>query len=80
MLSIRRIEEFDTLLDAQDLVGDWRDEYNDYRPHSALVMLTPKRVRPALEGGTPTTALIGGGPTRGVRPPYANPGGGTGLA
>lgn len=35
------IEVFDTLLEAQVLVADWRKEYNDYRPHSALGMLTP---------------------------------------
>lgn len=35
------IEVFDTLLEAQVLVADWRAEYNDYRPHSALGMLTP---------------------------------------
>lgn len=35
------IEQFDSLLEAQVLVADWRDEYNTYRPHSALGMLTP---------------------------------------
>ena len=35
------IEVFDTLLEAQVLVADWREEYNHYRPHSALGMLTP---------------------------------------
>jgi putative transposase len=35
------IEQFDTLLEAQVLIGDWRIEYNCYRPHSALGMLTP---------------------------------------
>jgi len=35
------IEQFDTLLEAQVLVADWRTEYNTYRPHSALGMLTP---------------------------------------
>jgi transposase InsO family protein len=35
------IEQFDTLLEAQILVADWCDEYNNYRPHSALGMLTP---------------------------------------
>ena len=35
------IEQFDTLLEAQVLVADWHDEYNTYRPHSALGMLTP---------------------------------------
>lgn len=35
------IEVFDTLLEAQVLVSDWRIEYNTVRPHSALGMLTP---------------------------------------
>jgi putative transposase len=35
------IEQFDTLLEAQVLVADWRIEYNNHRPHSALGMLTP---------------------------------------
>jgi putative transposase len=35
------VEQFDTLLEAQVLVADWRTEYNTYRPHSALAMLTP---------------------------------------
>ena len=35
------IEQFDSLLEAQVLVSDWREEYNGYRPHSALGMLTP---------------------------------------
>ena len=35
------IEQFATLLEAQVLVADWRAEYNEYRPHSALGMLTP---------------------------------------
>ena len=35
------LEVFDTLLHAQVLVADWRDEYNRQRPHSALGMLSP---------------------------------------
>lgn len=35
------IEQFDSLLEAQVLVADWKEEYNTYRPHSALRMLTP---------------------------------------
>ena len=35
------IEQFDSLLEAEVLVTDWREEYNTYRPHSALGMLTP---------------------------------------
>jgi putative transposase len=35
------IEQFDSLLQAQVLVADWRQEYNTNRPHSALGMRTP---------------------------------------
>jgi putative transposase len=35
------IEQFDTLLEAQVLVAAGGPIYNDYRPHSALGMLTP---------------------------------------
>ena len=35
------VEQFDTLLEAKVLVADWQEEYNTYRPHSALGMLTP---------------------------------------
>ncbi len=35
------IEQFTSPLEAQVLVADWRAQYNDYRPHSALGMLTP---------------------------------------
>jgi transposase InsO family protein len=35
------IEQFDTLPEAPVLIADWRVQYNTYRPHSALGMLTP---------------------------------------
>jgi putative transposase len=35
------IEQFDTLLEAQVLVGDWRVDYTPTAPHSALGMRTP---------------------------------------
>jgi putative transposase len=35
------IEQFDTILEAQILIADWQTDYNTYRPHSALGMLTP---------------------------------------
>jgi putative transposase len=35
------VEVFDTLLEAQVPVADWRNEYNHYRPHCALGMLIP---------------------------------------
>jgi transposase InsO family protein len=30
------IEQFDSLLEAQVLVADWKEEYNTCRPRSAL--------------------------------------------
>jgi putative transposase len=35
------VEEFTTLTEAQVIIEDWRIEYNSYRPHSSLGMLTP---------------------------------------
>jgi transposase InsO family protein len=35
------VEAFSNLLEAQVLVEDWRIEYNNLRPHSALGYLTP---------------------------------------
>src|SRR4029450_6873633 len=35
------VEAFNSLLEAQVLVEDWRIEYNTLRPHSALGYLTP---------------------------------------
>jgi transposase InsO family protein len=35
------VEAFNTLLEAQVLVEDWRIEYNTVRPHSALGYRTP---------------------------------------
>lgn len=35
------VEQFDTLLEAQVLIEDWRIEYNSKRPHSSLGWLAP---------------------------------------
>jgi len=35
------VEQFDTLLEAQVLIEDWRIEYNTKRPHSSLGWLAP---------------------------------------
>jgi len=35
------VEQFDTLLEAQVLIGDWKHEYNTYRPHSSLGWRSP---------------------------------------
>ena len=34
-------EMFYTLVEAQTLLGRWREEYNQIRPHSALGYLAP---------------------------------------
>ena len=35
------MESFNTLLEAQLLINDWRLEYNHYRPHQSLNYMTP---------------------------------------
>jgi putative transposase len=35
------IEEFGSITEARVIIEDWREEYNTYRPHSALGGLTP---------------------------------------
>ena len=35
------VEQFDTLLEAQVMTGDWKHEYNNYRPHSSLGWRSP---------------------------------------
>ena len=37
------VEQFSCLAEAQVMVADWRDDYNDHRPHSALGMTAPTR-------------------------------------
>lgn len=43
------VEAFETLTEAQVIVEDWRIEYNNYRPHSSLDMLTPVEYARAWE-------------------------------
>jgi putative transposase len=35
------VEEFSCLAEARVVIGDWRDDYNEHRPHSALGMRAP---------------------------------------
>ena len=35
------VEQFDTLLEAQVVIEDWRNDYNHHRPHSSLGWRTP---------------------------------------
>jgi putative transposase len=48
------VEAFNTLLEAQVLVEDWRIEYNTVRPHSALGYLTPSDYAKAWTANQPT--------------------------
>jgi putative transposase len=48
------VEAFNTLLEAQVLVQDWRIEYNTVRPHSALGYLTPTDYAKAWTADNPT--------------------------
>jgi len=36
------LELLDSVLEAQVLIDDWREEYNTYRPHQSLRYLTPE--------------------------------------
>ena len=35
------VEEFSCLAEARVVIGDWREDYNERRPHSALGMRSP---------------------------------------
>jgi putative transposase len=35
------VEEFSCLAEARVVIGDWREDYNQRRPHSALGMRAP---------------------------------------
>lgn len=57
------MEWFDTLKEAQVVIEQWRDEYNTFRPHSALNYQTPdafatatKALRAPNEGATLTSS------------------------
>ena len=45
------IEQFDSPLEAQVLVADWRIEYNTYRPHSIILrrqcIRSARRLKPS---------------------------------
>jgi putative transposase len=37
------VEQFSCLIEAQVMVADWREDYNERRPHSALAMTAPAK-------------------------------------
>ena len=56
--------QFDSLLEAQVLIEDWRIDYNVHRPHSAHGELTPSE-SPGLDHPIPTSTRIAPGPLNG---------------
>lgn len=55
------VELFSCLAEAQVLIEDWRIDYNEYRPHSALGMLAPAAFATALtQALTPATETAAG--------------------
>jgi putative transposase len=43
-------EEFDSLLEARVVIGNWLVEYNTLRPHRGLGMMTPAAFAASYEG------------------------------
>ena len=68
------VELFSCLAEAQVMVADWREDYNERRPHSALGMSAPARFaeawRQSIENGRPSTP---GGPAQARRSPHSGP-------
>ena len=48
-------EHFDSLAEARVLIREWRDEYNNDRPHSSLGDLTPVEFAARLNGAGSAT-------------------------
>jgi putative transposase len=68
------VEQFSCLAEAKVMVEDWRQDYNNHRPHSALAMMAPatfaKAWREAVaEGKVITLATL----TEGRRTPHNAP-------
>jgi putative transposase len=61
-------EVFTTLLEAKTLIGDWRRQYNEVRPHSSLGYRPPalEATQPALTNPNLTGGIIAGGRSGGL--------------
>ena len=61
------VEVFSCLTEAQVLVEDWRQDYNEHHPHSALGMLAPARfARAWREDPENARPIIPGAPAEGL--------------
>ncbi len=50
------LEEFSCLAEARVVIGDWHEDYNHRRPHSALAMRTPTAFAAAWTASHPPDA------------------------
>jgi hypothetical protein len=68
------VELFSSLREAQVMVADWHEDYNERRPHSALAMKAPARfARTWREGNGNGRAITSGGSAQGRRSPQDAP-------
>ena len=58
------VEQFSCLVEAQVMVADWREDYNERRPHSALAMMAPAKFARAWRRATEEGKVI----------PFSDPG------
>ena len=52
------VEQFSCLAEARVMVADWREDYNERRPHSALAMMAPARFARACAQATKEGKVI----------------------
>jgi len=64
------VEQFSCLAEAKVMVEDWRNDYNQRRPHSALQMMAPVRFAAAWRRGAAEGKVIPfTGPAKALRSP-----------
>lgn len=51
------VEEFSCLAEARVVIGDWREDYNQRRPHSSLGMRSPAAFAATLAAGAEPISL-----------------------
>jgi putative transposase len=64
------VEQFSCLAEAKVMVADWREDYNERRPHSSLQMMTPAKFARAWRKGAEEGKVITfTTPAQGLRSP-----------
>lgn len=61
------VELFSCLIEAQVMVADWREDYNERRPHSALRMMAPSRFARSWRHERENGQITSGEPAQGLR-------------